>query len=49
MEKINIKINSISSQHSTKARTDLLTALHNVLRMKDGFEMLKRVDIYRSV
>ena len=44
MKKINIKISNISSQysHSRKARTDTLTALYNVLRVKDGFEMLKK-------
>ena len=37
MEKINIKISNISSQHSGKARTDTLTALHDVLRKKGGY------------
>ncbi|MDE0015664.1 MAG: hypothetical protein OXU51_05720 [Candidatus Poribacteria bacterium] len=42
MEKINIKISNIFSQHFGKARTEALTALYNVLRVKDGFELLKK-------
>ena len=37
MKKIDIKISRISFQHSAKARTDLLTALHDVLRKKDRY------------
>ncbi|RKU31232.1 hypothetical protein C6499_04880 [Candidatus Poribacteria bacterium] len=37
MEKIDMKINSISSQHSGKPRTDVLTVLHGVLRKKGGY------------
>ena len=37
MEKINVKISSISSQYSGKARTDTLTALQDLLRKTGGY------------
>ena len=42
MKKIRIKINSISTQHCGKSRTNPLTALQDVLRIKDGFEIVKK-------
>ncbi|MCY4552923.1 MAG: hypothetical protein OXC79_04540 [Candidatus Poribacteria bacterium] len=42
MEQINMKINSISAQHCGKSQTNALTALQDILRMKDGFEILKK-------
>ena len=37
MERINIKISNISSQHSGKARTDALTRLQETLQKKGGY------------
>ncbi len=37
MEKTDIKISNISSQHSGKAGTDILTALQDLLRKKGGY------------
>ena len=37
MKKIEIKISSISSQHSSKAGTDTLTVLQDLLRKKGGY------------
>ena len=37
MEKINIKISNISSQHSGKVGTDTLTVLQDLLRKKGGY------------
>ena len=37
MEKIDVKVSNISSQHSGKARTDALTALQDVLPKKGGY------------
>ena len=37
MEKIDIKISSVSSQHCGKSRTDALTTLQDLLRKKGGY------------
>ena len=42
MEKINVKISDMFSQHCVKTRIDALTVIENVQRMKRGFEIVKK-------